>query len=260
MKGSTSGPNIARPRSADAPRGSRPRRPARSQWEGWPVGRARQMKRLKRALMLRAQAEDFAQESTFPNWDDAPAEKRAVVEAVDRFAPMRNLIRDLAPGKGEWAGIPIPIDGERLVIEPSYPFAKALSGEQEEPPSGGIKLRNRFYSTRWKCDVIVYEEEGRVKHAISPAAHSLDLQLGTLGASFAWGIEQESRALHLLGALVKHHAFKMYLLTGSFLESSAKSGVTYMFRKLRPTVAFHEVAGKMRVLCSLCMHPIGYYA
>jgi hypothetical protein len=217
------------------------------------------MKRLKRALMMRAQAETFAEESSFPRWDEAPAEKREHVESFDNFAPVRNAIRELAAEKGEWAGIPIPIDGERLVIEPSYPFAAALSGKEEAPPDG-TKIRNVFYSTSWRCDIIVYEEEGKIKHAIAPAVHNLDQQLSTLGASFAWGIEQESRALHLLGTLVRHHTFKTYLLTGSFLERSERSRVTYMFRKLRPTVAMHEVNGKMRVLCSLCQHPIGYYA
>lgn len=145
-----------------------------------------------------------------------------------------------------------------LSSEPSYPFAEALGGEKE-PPLEGIKVRNSFYSMRWRCQVIVYEEDGKIKHANVPAFHSLDQQLATIGASYAWGIEQESRALHLLGTLVRHHIFKMYLLTGSFIERSDRSGVTYMFRKLRPTVALHQVRNHMRVLCAMCMHPIAYY-
>src|SRR5712664_2675696 len=141
------------------------------------------MKRLKRALMLRAQAEHFSEESAFPRWDEAPEEKREIVESFDSFAPIRNKIRELAQEKGERAGVPIPIDGERLVIEPSYPFAAALS-DKKEAPANGTKIRNIFYSTRWRCDIIVYEEEGKIKHANSPAFHNLNQQLGTLGASF----------------------------------------------------------------------------
>ena len=77
----------------------------------------------------------------------------------------------------------------------------------------------------------------------------------------AWGIEQEAVAINTLAGLLSHHAFKTYMLTGAFLESSKKSGITYMFRKLRPTVAMRADKGHdlIRVLCALCMHPIGYY-
>jgi hypothetical protein len=53
---------------------------------------------------------------------------------------------------------------------------------------------------------------------------------------------------------------KYYLLIGMFLETSKRSGVTYLFRKLAPTVA--TKAGpddEMRVLTTLCLHPIGHY-
>lgn len=54
----------------------------------------------------------------------------------------------------------------------------------------------------------------------------------------------------------------MYLLTGMFLERSPRSGLTYLFRKLRPTVvldARNNDATRVRVLCTLCLHPIAYY-
>jgi hypothetical protein len=78
--------------------------------------------------------------------------------------------------------------------------------------------------------------------------------------SEAWGLEQESKALNLLGSLVTHRQFKQYVLTGMFVESSKRSGVTYVFRRLKPTVAMHIVAGKVKVLCALCMHACAHYA
>jgi len=61
--------------------------------------------------------------------------------------------------------------------------------------------------------------------------------------------------------MLRHRQFKQYLLTGSFLETSERSGVTYVFRKLRPTLALSARSsdGTMKILCGLCMHPIGYY-
>jgi hypothetical protein len=63
----------------------------------------------------------------------------------------------------------------------------------------------------------------------------------------------------------------MYTCTGQFLETSKRSGLTYLFRRLRPTVVLTgqgassdqftgEVTPGMRILTCLCLHPIAYYA
>lgn len=192
-----------------------------------------------------------------------PQEDRRLelLRSLDSHAFLRGRLSALAESREEWAGIPMPIDQERLVIEPSYPYA-AL-GAKPEPLPEGVTLRNTFYSHKYRVDVYVFQEaDGRITKAIEPAFHGLDKQLHTIGASFAWGIEQEAKALQLLGTMVRHHTMKQYLLTGMFMETSPRSGVTYLFRKLRPTVAMrrNRKGTDMRVLCCLCMHPIGYYA
>jgi hypothetical protein len=83
--------------------------------------------------------------------------------------------------------------------------------------------------------------------------------LDKLDCADAWGIEQEGNAVQTLGTLLRHRVFKQYLLTGMFMETSARSGVHYLFRRLRPTVAISTRTGDARVLAALCMHPIGYY-
>lgn len=80
------------------------------------MGRARQMKRLKRALFQRARDERFTEDSSFPSWDQASDEKRAVIEQHDNFSGVRNTVRRLAQEQGHWAGVPIPLDGHQLVI------------------------------------------------------------------------------------------------------------------------------------------------
>lgn len=161
----------------------------------------------------------------------------------------------------------MPLEDERLVIEPTYPWADALSGmggrraSEEEVEDDGWRLRNRWYSDRRRCDIFIMEREGKVDWGRLPAFHSLAHALSTLGCQDAWGIEQEGNATKLLGRMLRHRQFKQYLLTGMFLEKSARSGVTYLFRRLRPTVAIKAGAdGKMRILAALCMHPIAYYA
>lgn len=172
----------------------------------------------------------------------------------------------IAEERNQWAGIPMPIKGERLVIEPTYPNGSALAAigaEKEDALPEGLKMRNVFYSHHARCDVYIWHEpDGQLRHGFVGAFHGLKHQLHTLGASYAWGIEQEHNALQLLATLVRHDQLKMYLLTGAFLETSKRSRLTYMFRKLRPTVVIDakDKSKAAQIMCTLCMHPIGYYA
>ena len=204
----------------------------------------------------------------------SPSPARQAVEACEQFdvyAGLRNGLRHVAAEKGEWAGIPIPLSGERLVLEPSYPFAKGWDAINEataipserlapafDPPRVG-KERNTFYSDRRRCTIHIFDLDGKPTFGIRPGVHHLLHDMTTLGCADAWGVEQESNAVHLLGELVSHRQFKQYMLTGMFLESSPRSRLTYLFRRLKPTVALTTRSGEVRILCSLCMHPIGYY-
>lgn len=164
---------------------------------------------------------------------------------------------------GEWAGIPMPVEGSPLVIEPSYPFAKALMPHAEDPPDAvRLPVRAQFWSHRRRMEIVILERpDGKcVSTAVPGSANTAAKLLMTLGASYAWGIEQEQNALRTLGSMLRHHLFKMYLLTGMFLETSARTGVTYVFRRLRPTLALRQTHDRVRILTAMCMHPIGYYA
>lgn len=181
---------------------------------------------------------------------------------------MRNGLRRIAQERDDWAGIPMPIQGEKLIINPKFPMAEALSligTPDEKPLPEGVKLRNSWWSKRHRTMVYVWEEaDGRILASRAPALSPISMQLSTMLCSSAWGIEQEGKAVHLLGTLISHHQFKSYLLTGMFLERSRRSGLTYMFRKLRPTVVLDARSERddenTRILCALCLHPIAYYS
>lgn len=193
----------------------------------------------------------------------------AALERFDNFAGVRNWLRQIAAAKDEWAGIPCPIDGEDLVVDPTYAFASILTdvaaaraARAEEPTTDDVKVRNRWWSDRLRAEIYIWEEAGRIVWGKIGRPHSIGMAIHTLGCSVAWGIEQEGEAVQTLGRLVRHHQLKQYLLTGMFLETSQRSGVTYLFRRLRPTVAFdaRKPDGETRILAALCLHPIGYYA
>ena len=188
------------------------------------------------------------------------------LEAVDGFAALRNGIGRLARERGDWAGIPMPLEGLPLVVEPKFPKAEELASigrenEKEEPLPDGVRERNCFWSLIRKSHIVIWEEpDGRILWGPYEGANRVDMAVMTMHAADAWGIEQESRAVQLLGTLVRHHQLKKYLLTGMFMETSQRSGVTYIFRRLRPTIALRHGEGiKTRVLAALCLHPIAYY-
>lgn len=197
----------------------------------------------------------------------ATEEQRDLIESFDPLAALRHGLKRVAEDRGDWAGLPMPLGKDLpLVIEPNFPKAKELMAIGREEVSADAEptpvIRGHFWSTHKRCQIVICEPkegERHVQWALIRGAHNLEEQINTLGASVAWGIEQESNALQLLARLLPHHAFKKYLLCGAFLESSERSGVSYMFRKLRPTVALVADGERMRILAALCMHPIAYY-
>lgn len=49
-----------------------------------------------------------------------------------------------------------------------------------------------------------------------------------------------------------------YIVTDAVVEKG-RSGLRYLIRKNRPTLAVREIAEVGRVLCALCLHPAAYY-
>lgn len=171
--------------------------------------------------------------------------------------------------KGEWAGVPMPVEGMRMVIHPSYPFATGLgdvfmpkeeAGEGDALGSPDAEVRNVFLSARYGCYVSVCREKSEY-FVVFSRKNTGPMLMNTLGAARAWDFEAELRAMETLKRHVTEWQYQLYVMTGMFLESSHKSGVIYLFRRLKPTVA---MSGKgeegVRILCAMCSHGIGYYA
>ena len=196
---------------------------------------------------------------------------------ADGFAAFRMILHEIAETKGHYSGIPMPLDQHDLVVEPTHPMAtyvklmeemraKEAADAPPDPDAILCDVVNVFYSEKWRCYVkVLRTPEGRIIHDKVPAAHHLLYDLNTMSASDAWGIEQEAKAIQLLGTMIRHHQFKRYMLTGMFVETSRRSGVPYIFRRLKPTVALRpwhdkeDVSQQASILCCLCQHPIAYY-
>ena len=128
-----------------------------------------------------------------------------------------------------------------------------------------INKVRRFYRLRhpWKGQygtVIVLE--GEKEHVskifmpeISPERMRVVWMIHTalmrLKASLA---EAEETAQRRLRSLINDAQWQTYLMEGIFQEIG-KSGVSYILRRGRPTLALRE----WKPLCALCLHPLAYY-
>lgn len=179
----------------------------------------------------------------------------------------RYLISKIADCTREYAGLPTPIEGLSLIVEPTHRASKLyFELGQRKRPVVRREAVNAFFSTKLHSDIHVWKAEGwtkekpKIEWGVDPGVHHAAFDLSTMGCSIAWSTEAEVKAMEKLRSLVPAHIFDMYFLTGMFLETSKRSGVTYVFRRLKPTIAIKgDKEDRMRILCCLCMHPIGYY-
>ncbi len=162
----------------------------------------------------------------------------------------------------------MPLEHCKLIMEPRYPYT-GLHGAQfgaakPAPDATPFTVVNSWYCFQRQCQIYILDIDG--KREVGYESHGpgtrLRFWMDTLGVAAAevWSIAAETNALEKLKGLVSAQAFKCYVLSGTFLETSKRSLVTYVFRKLRPTLALRpDKDGMMEVLTALCLHPLGFY-
>lgn len=186
-----------------------------------------------------------------------------------------------------YAGVPMPLPGLRL--DPRFPRAAELvelagqGADAAERASMGhwiagrntlrvcttsdvdepARTRNAWWSVERQSYVHLVQRGGRVElyYDVRSSGSRVGLLIGTLDRASAWPVAAEARAMEKLRELIPDHMWERYFLTGTFLETSKRSGVTYVFRRSRPTLALRPgVKGAgMRVIAALCLHPLGFY-
>lgn len=192
------------------------------------------------------------------------------------YADLSERINKLVTERdGEWCGVPMPMPGNPIEIESRNPWREKLEPVMKmmNPPKPDDEFEpqaniiNRWFSERLNVEIIIVKHEGRYRAIRHSHRHGrrVGRLLRTIGASQAWNLETELRAIDTLETLVKPHIMEMYVLTGMMLETSRRSGLSYVFRRLAPTIVLtpHRQAdddsNEMHTLCALCLHPIGYY-
>lgn len=184
----------------------------------------------------------------------------------------------------EWQGVPVPLPDMPLRLHDRHPLRDAyreidgdglqiLVGGPADTDDDDEELVNSWFCARRNVDVFLFQRRpsGRAFAVAVPRSPGgsmdrLTFWISTIGASDAWDVAAEHKAREKLRSLLSDRQWRHYDLTGSFFETSPRSRLTYVFRRLRPTIVLtprwpwysrqHE---NMKTLAVLCMHPIGYY-
>lgn len=198
---------------------------------------------------------------------------------------------------GEWQGVPVDLGDDMPVrVHDRHPlreFYRERYGPRVQVIVGGPadsvdvedigkvvadrmeneRIRNHWFCRKLNADVYVVERRDTGKIFAVKAFRSPDSSMDrlaywmrTIGASDAWALDAEYKAREKLRGMLTERQWRHYDLTGSFLEASPRSDLTYVFRRLRPTIALTERwpywrvgMDSMKCLAVLCLHPIGYY-
>lgn len=210
--------------------------------------------------------------------EDAEALYQAIQEnRMPTYEDIAVMINRKMLDEGQWAGTPVPIAGYSLSLDEKYPNQalsqylprgdepEKLHVSRTEDVESDAFIRNEFYCHRRKVLVTIVQEKGRVYCLQTrtlrrpPELEKLEMLIKTMGASHAWVMQAECAAMEKLMREVNDFQFRCYMLLGYFPEESHRSGLTYIFRRARPTIVVRKTDQGTRPICALCLHPIGYY-
>ena len=200
---------------------------------------------------------------------------RQIGKELLTYAEVSLHFAEASVAKQDWSGMPVPVVGLNLILEPRYKH-KGLEefrwkecydengvrqdiAEEPQPQPSPWKRINSWWSEKLQVTIVVFhDQQGRPQISFSPEDRPA-FTIRTLEASAVWPLEAEQKAQKKLASLIESQLFEVYQLTGHFTETSKRSQVTYIFRRGRPTIALREHEEGSIPLCALCLHPIGYY-
>lgn len=187
----------------------------------------------------------------------------------DGWEHIRERIIDIGAKNGHWAGYPLPIHHAKLCVKPDAAIYRNLDGfsfaKEEDSTDGDYTCVNSWVDKKSGLVVVIVKlPNGKITYGFTPgntARRRYRIIMDTIGASQVWSVRAEFTALARLKTLISPVAFRYYVLTGTFIETSKRSKVIYVFRKNRPTLAIGRALHEddTRFLAALCLHPIGYY-
>jgi hypothetical protein len=191
-------------------------------------------------------------------------------------------INRIAEEHGFLSGVPVPLGGAEqpdLVMAEGVPLAELFKMNQEhrrrvqretemgeELRLNQIPVRNSWHVLGDHTVCVIETEQGPMTMRRWDAGSRLrKLIRGNEVRHHAHQTAAaEMKALASLEKRISPAQFNSYVLSGILPERSKRSDIWYFFRKGYPTLAvsFHgkQYGDQGKVLCALCLHPMGYYS
>jgi len=165
------------------------------------------------------------------------------------YEPLAQLLKDLNPKTGKEVRLESVIDstGNAWEIGNHWKVSRPWKGR-----FGRVVILKRHEGEKLKCRL-----EFLPKH---PSHARLDIIMGTLVCRTEYTLgESEQQAQKRLFRELNDNQRRQYITSDGFAETG-RSGVMYVIRKSRPTIAIRKNADDGgAALCALCLHPVAYY-
>lgn len=202
------------------------------------------------------------QEITFaPNYlaPSQPVPEKPKAEAIQEITDISSVVEDLNKNTSGSRAKLNDISG----IMAKLKYWTTQIQPEDIVPNRKIKFINFWYSEALEARVLIYTENGKLKYHITNASdEKTDLYFATHLACEAYTLKEEFKAMEKLETHLLPDQFKGYVLSGCFIEKSKRSGLQYIFRRMRPTVAmrWNMLTKEFHFLAALCMHPAAFYS
>jgi hypothetical protein len=139
---------------------------------------------------------------------------------------------------------------------------REIKEEADRKANPNLKLINSWYQTNGILVGIIQDDDGKrfACQLSHPILERLPRLIETAACRYgAVTARAEARAMMNLADRLSEVQADSYVLNGSFVETSKRSKVKYIFRKGYPTIAMVQKGELMQFLAALCMHPLAYY-
>lgn len=196
-------------------------------------------------------------------------------EAGERCMSRERLMTALnryAASQGWPYGMPIPAlngSSNRLAIAKRAPFGDRKMPTMPEMMGAvvprelreleGLKVVNCWHNRDGMLVLIMESKDGKRVPYVGehPCVERFHMMIETaVCRTGAVRSRAEVKAFMNLAERLNETQVDSYLLNGSFIETSKRSGVKYVFRKGLPTIALSR---EIKFLAALCLHPLAYY-
>jgi hypothetical protein len=192
-----------------------------------------------------------------------------------------NIVDTGMQAQGFYYGLPLGIGETQIttyspqlqeiidVVSKQMPAADSIEDIEDVEEDQWLGHAMWYTSRQWRGNfgfVVIgkHAKTGKVRKQFmiqNPEIRRLGYIIESAGMRMSYSLfEAEAKAQKRLSEALTEIQSKSYFLTGEFIQRG-RSGVAYLIRKNRPTLALRDDNGKSpaRPLCALCMHPLAYY-